>query len=578
MSVSDLTDTYNSKVTAVLDKHAPTKKKTITVRPKPKWYSEDIDECRKEKRKAEKKWRKTKLTVHKQIYKEKQRSLNKMIANSKKNFYSDKLSKSQGDQKQLFRCVNELLNNTKSSSLPSHSNQKELADEMSEFFTQKIEKIRKELELFQSKNSKVYAEKESSVFQSVLHPATEEEVRKIIMSSSTTTCALDPIPTQLLKENLDILLPVITKIINRSLSESKVPDSFKLAIILPLLKKDSLDPDVFKHYRPISNLPFLSKVLERVVAVRLDSHSHPNSEAKQSAYKKHHSTETALLKIQNDILLKIDNQECVLLLLLDLSAAFDTVDHTILLERLQTRFGITGAALKWVESYFENRRQQVLINDVKSDEVHLDCNVPQGSVLGPKFFLDYESPLGEIIRSHGVEAHFYADDTQLYLSFKPDKQEIAQGEALTNLQNCISDVRAWMAANFLKLNDDKTELLVLGTPQQLEKVSIESVTVGNCQIEPSPTVRNIGAHFDQHLKMNHQVSLTCKAAWLRLYQIGKIRPYLTESETRSIVHAYVTSKIDQNNSLLLGIADNQIARIQRVQNAAAKLIFRKKEI
>ena len=448
---------------------------------------------------------------------------------------------------------------------------------MSEFFTQKIEKIRKELELFQNKNSKVYAEKESSVFQSVLHPATEEEVRKIIMSSSTTTCALDPIPTQLLKENLDILLPVITKIINRSLSESKVPDSFKLAIILPLLKKDSLDPDVFKHYRPISNLPFLSKVLERVVAVRLDSHSHPNSEGKQSAYKKHHSTETALLKIQNDILLKIDNQECVLLLLLDLSAAFDTVDHTILLERLQTRFGITGAALKWVESYFENRRQQVLINDVKSDEVHLDCNVPQGSVLGPKFFLDYESPLGEIIRSHGVEAHFYADDTQLYLSFKPDKQEIAQGEALTKLQNCISDVRAWMAANFLKLNDDKTELLVLGTPQQLEKVSIESVTVGNCQIEPSPTVRNIGAHFDQHLKMNHQVSLTCKAAWLRLYQIGKIRPYLTESETRSIVHAYVTSKIDQNNSLLLGIADNQIARIQRVQNAAAKLIFRKKK-
>ena len=340
------------------------------------------------------------------------------------------------------------------------------------------------------------------------------------------------------------------------------------------MKKETLDPDVLKHYRQISNLPFLSKVLERIVAIRLDSQSHPNSEKEQSAYKKFHSTETALLKIQNDILLSIDQQKCVLLLLLDLSAAFDTVDHSILLNRLEKRFGITGSALKWVLSYFENRRQQVVVDGVKSEETVLSCNVPQGSVLGPKFFLDYESPLGEIIRSHGLNAHFYADDTQIYIAFKPKHDA---KDALSKLHQCMSDVRKWMAANYLKLNDDKSEFLLLGTAKNLKNVSIVSVKVGNCEIERSDSVRNIGAIFDTHLKMEQQVSQTCKSAWHRLHQIGKIRPYLSAEETKSVIHAYVTSKLDQNNSLLLGIPDTQTSRMQKVQNAAAKMIFRKKK-
>jgi len=239
---------------------------------------------------------------------------------------------------------------------------------MAEYFMEKVRKIRQSLEEIQVHGKPVHESSTSSTILSVLKPATEEEVKKIIMSSSATTCASDPIPTSLLKSSIDILLPTITHIINRSLAEAEVPDSFKMAIIIPLLKKETLDPELFKHYRPISNLAFLSKVLERVVAVRLNDHtdSHPNKEIMQSSYKKHHSTETALVKIENDILLAIDQQQCVILLLLDLSAAFDTVDHAILLDRLENRFGITGQALNWISSYFDNRNQIVLINGVKS--------------------------------------------------------------------------------------------------------------------------------------------------------------------------------------------------------------------
>ena len=134
-----------------------------------------------------------------------------------------------------------------------------------------------------------------------------------------------------------------------------------------------------------------------------------------------------------------------------------------------------------------------------------------------------------------------------------------------------------MADNFLKLNDEKTELLFLGSSRNLSKLTIESVQVGETQVKSSNHVRNIGATFDPNLKMEQQVSVTCKSAWYSLFQIGKIRPYITQDETKSIVHAYITSKIDQNNSLLIGCPDHLTAKLQKVQNAAAKIIFKAKK-
>jgi hypothetical protein len=134
-----------------------------------------------------------------------------------------------------------------------------------------------------------------------------------------------------------------------------------------------------------------------------------------------------------------------------------------------------------------------------------------------------------------------------------------------------------MASNFLRLNVDKTELLVLGIPQNLTTLTMETIQVGDCTIERSKHVRNIGAIFDPQLKMDVQVSQTCRSAWHRIHQISKIRPYLSIEETKSVIHAYVTSKIDQNNSLLLGAPDNLLSKIQKVQNAAAKIIFRRKK-
>ena len=188
----------------------------------------------------------------------------------------------------------------------------------------------------------------------------------------------------------------------------------------------------------------------------------------QSAYKCGNSTETALLYIQNDILSAQDRGELTALSLLDLSAAFDTIDHDLLLSRLTEWFGIDGVVLQWVRSYVTGRSQLVKVNGVRSTPQLLLCGVPQGSVLGPLLFTMYTTPLSSIITAFGLKHHLYADDTQIYTSFVAE--DIAQ--SLIFVQNCMLAIQVWMNQNMLKLNPSKTELfMIIGNLTQRKKVA-----------------------------------------------------------------------------------------------------------
>ena len=209
-----------------------------------------------------------------------------------------------------------------------------------------------------------------------------------------------------------------------------------------------------RNYRPVSNLSFVGKLIEHVVTDHVTSHitQHSLMEANQSAYCFHHSTETTLLKLKADIFRPMDNQEVVCLVLLDLSAAFDTLNHDILIARLQDRFGIGGTALEWFKLYLSGRSQRVafgylVMDGALSDPKSLSQGVPQGSVLGPIAFTLYTTPLGDICRAHDILFHLYADDQQVYLSFKPANKN-AQSQCMTKLQNCIEDIQTWMSYNF----------------------------------------------------------------------------------------------------------------------------------
>ncbi len=275
---------------------------------------------------------------------------------------------------------------------------------------------------------------------------------------------LDPIPSKLLKEVLPVVIYPLLAIINSSLSLGYVPKTFKLAVIKPLSKKPQLDPKDLVNYRPISNFPFLSKILENVASSQLYSFLEKNyiCEDFQSGFRPSHSTETALIRVTNDLPLSSDRGCISLLVLLDLSAAFDTINHNILLNRLENSVGISGNALAWFKSYLSDLHQFVAVNEEVSYRSQVQYGVPQGSVLGPLLFTLYMLPLGNIIRKHGVSFHCYADDTRLYISSRP--RETHQIEKRIE---CIVDLKNWMTNNFLLLNSEK-QMLIIG-PKKTHK-------------------------------------------------------------------------------------------------------------
>jgi hypothetical protein len=459
--------------------------------------------------------------------------------------------------------------------LPQHQSTQDLANRFSGYFKDKIGSIREALDSSDTPQTEP-APVQNDVAQelSVFELATEQEIRKLIMSSPCKSCALDPLPTWLLKDCVDELAPVIAALVNSSLASGTVPNSLKSAHVRPLLKKAGMDAESLKSYRQVSNLPFIAKILEKVVASRLDKHFQLNDlhTTFQSAYKPNHSTETALLRVHSDILSALDSGSSCILVLLDLSAAFDTIDHQILLERLDVVFGVKGSALCWMTSYLKDRFQTVIVDGQKSQPVLLEYGVPQGSVLGPKLYSIYTKPLADTLEDKGGSQHFFADDAQLYRFVNAKSPEMLH-QAVTDTELSVRIAQEWMTSNKLKCNSDKTEVIMI-TPSRSASPKQVSISIGGVEIKGSACVRNLGVNQDHHFTMEKQVSQICRSANMHLRKIGSIRRYLTKDATKALMHALVTSRLDYCNSLLYGLPSVLTDRLQRVQNKAARIVCR----
>ena len=396
---------------------------------------------------------------------------------------------------------------------------------------------------------------------------TIEELKTVLQMINKKTCSLDPAPTKIIFDHMETLKCVFLQMVNTTIKYSEFPDPLKQAEVTPILKQSKLDPEELKSFRPVSSIPFASKLIERVMYTQLDEHLEENNlyAFYQSAYRKHYSCESALTKLTDD-LQKINNSgDDSVLVLLDCSSAFDTVDHQILLQKLEDDYMIKDNALKLIRSYLQNRIFATKVNNVKSGTKELKYGVPQGSLLGPLFYNLYTKDIETIVQKHGLKIITYADDCQLYVSFKSENFK----ETEEIIKNCLQDLQIWMDAMFLKLNKEKTVIKFFRTrrSQPLDP------DLKFLNLDPIDSIKSLGVYINGKTKFDDFICNKVKICNLHLRNLYNIRHCLDHSTRVILVTNLILSKIDYCNILLLGATDKSLNPLKLIINKAIRFIF-----
>ena len=569
---------YNSVLEEVLEDHAPLMEIQINEKESP-WMNTKCKKARRERRKAEKLYKKDRSDKELlQNYREKQIDAALTIDLHRNKYYSNKLSAAEGNPKATYKIINSLFDKEHGNKkLPKGSSDQAMAESFKGFFHEKVSKIYKEIEGSHSKiplednNDTVYNENAADLSISYFKPLIPSQVEEIIKEMGTKSCSLDPIPTWLFKNCMSELLPMVTLIVNVSLQSGCFPDQLKIAVVQPLLKKHNLDSDDLSNYRPVSNLSFLSKVIEKCVHLQITEYLDKNKlfPELQSGYRRFHSCETAILRIHNDLLYAMDRQTHACLMLIDLSAAFDTINHQMLLKRLEKSYYIKGVINKWISSYLTGRLFKVNLNGSVSKEAQLEIGVPQGSILGPLLFILYTAGLQPLANKYNFSIHLYADDTQIYFKFDP---RICNTAIMNDLELCFIDIKNWMSSNYLKMNDSKTKIMEIHSPYT-SAAPKDNFILDSCVIDPVDKAKNLGFWFDNHLTLDKHISKISQTCYQNMRKIGRIGSKLSKDLKIQLVHSFIHSIIDNCNGAYFAISGSQLQRLQKIQNSAVRYIF-----
>ena len=433
-----------------------------------RWLDATAVAAKQLRRRLERRWKKYGGELYRVAYRAACRHANALINASRNRFRCQRIVEAGTDARRVWSAVKDLLctkqHITETTSTDDDSS---FCSTLAQFFVNKVCNIKSTISAALSgKQVDPLSSDQPCVGELMpeFTPVTETEVLRVLKSMPSKSSPLDFIPTSLLKSCSSTFAHVIARLANLSFEQSTFPTMFKTAQVTPLLKKPGLDESDPTSYRPISNLNTISKVLERLVLARIVPHVSASSsfDTVQSAYRRRHSTETALLRITDDIFAGFNDHQSTILVALDQSAAFDCIDHSTLIDRLDRTFVVRGKALEWVRSYLRGRSTFVRWKQNSSSIFPLDTGVPQGSSLGPLLFSLYIAPLSAVINSFGVRHHQYADDTQLILSMSAS---ILRSD-LSTLEKCSLTARQWFADNDLLLNADKSEVMFVGTSAQ----------------------------------------------------------------------------------------------------------------
>ena len=571
IDLDELLMKFHNNCKSSLDTHAPWKTTKVKAQEMQPWYNTDLLKRRKDLRYCFRKWYENKTDIRWQNYLKIRKKYWFELKTSKKLYFQQQIKDHKNDSKFLYKLVEKLTGSTQLNPMPESINDKSMADDFANFFYDKISNIRKDLD-HHHKYSPLPSPKPDTQKLKDFYPVNSKDVLKELRQMEFKSCELDAISSKIIGCNLTEFLDTLVLICNKSLSEGYFSTTWNNAIVRPLIKNINKGTEL-KNYRPVSNLSFLSKLVERVGMKQILWHCDLNGlmPYHQSAYRKFHSSETLLIRLINDLLWAFENSELIPQILLDLSATFDTVPHDQLINVLIERFHIDpdGKVMQWIKSYLQPRTFKVCVDKSYSEEKSLSFSVPQGSCNGPLYFVLFCSTITDVI-SENIQMFAFADDHETHKPCKP----IALNNTLEQLSNCIARIKTWMDENRLKMKPDKTEFIVFGSRKSLPKCNnTTSIEIIDQTISRSSTVRYLGAFLDQNLTLDMHFNCKCQIAKWNLIKIKRIRKFLTPETTKIIIHALVLLHLDYANGILYGTSQTNINKFQRIQNMASKTIL-----
>ena len=563
MTADQLFQLYETTLREGLDSFIPLHKVTTRQCASTPWFDAECRQMKRRVRMLERRYRRSGDLVDRLAWITEVRKKHAFFKNKEDEYWESTITANSKNPKKLWRSVSTILGGSskRSSSAPSFS-----ASDFLKFMEDKVDAVRASTA---DSPPPVFTEAESSF--SSFTACTQGEISAFIKASANKTCDLDPVPTFLVKENLETLLPFLTRMCNASILEGSLPSSQKEAIVTPALKKFNLNPGEVSNYRPISNLTFMSKIVERVVFCQLSAYLVANNllPTFQSGFRRAHSTESAVLRVMSDIYSAIDKGQVALLSLLDVTAAFDTVDHGIMLKRLSRSYGMTDSVYSWFESFVTGRHLSVRLGDTTSQSVAVRSGLPQGSVLGPILYVLYTTDIAALVESLGFRVHLYADDTQIY-GFCASLD--STGFAI-RMNQAIDIIGAWMSSNRLRLNSGKTQFIWFGTRQRLENRDLPQLVAVSASFASNDSVRNLGVLLDPQLTLEDHITKLSQSCFFQLRRLRSVRHSLTKKSMLTLIHAFVCSRLDYCNSVFYGAAASQLDRLQSILNAAARLVL-----
>lgn len=558
-NVNDKLNFLNENILNLLNIHAPIITIRITKKFSP-WITDNLRLLISLRNKARSRWRRTKNEGHYNYYKELRNYTTLSCRREKKAFFEHKLRVNGANK--VWRDL-EMLNIKKSrkNTIP---NDLKYADNLNKYFANSIPLMPTDQNVINYYNSNIIQNIETFTFRLI----SEFDVQKILYAIKTNALGHDGLNIIVLLMCCPHILPYITHILNFCLENNIFPDAWKQALILPIPKNNN--PTEFKDLRPISILPTLSKVLEREVESQLREHVTKFNilPDMQSGFRPLHSCETALLNITDDILRGTDEKKATVLVLIDFSKAFDTIDHKILLAVLKF-VGVSNETLNFFRSYLTGRTQRVKADNSVSAPLDVLSGVPQGSILGPLLYTLYTSEFQKSVKH--CQMHLYADDTQLYLSFDPSQCL----EAMDKINQDIVSLLEKSKSHSLNINATKTSVLVFGQPNVRSEVSERIlINIDGHNVSPTVKAKNLGLIFDSSLRFKPHINNCIRLAYMNLKMIYSNRYYLSQKVKTILCESLVLSRFNFADTVYgpcIDADDNR--RIQVVQNACLRLIF-----